>query len=132
MPNNNAGNIAHCINIEMEMLMVLAYLRQNYIKRMLIVDYHCFNFSDSELPSLLSRGEATVQTEHGSNPPPSPATDARDCSSDTDGQSHIDAPSHSPSRVHSPLPNRTDPRQIQDYDDDDFLEVMCNDDMDLL
>ncbi|CAH2042594.1 unnamed protein product, partial [Iphiclides podalirius] len=89
------------------------------------------SLTDSELPSLLSRGEATVKTEHGSNPPPSPATDARECSSDTDGHSHTDAPLHSPSRAHSPLPNRTDPRQIQDYDDDDFLEVMCNDDMDL-
>ncbi|CAK1584757.1 unnamed protein product [Parnassius mnemosyne] len=89
------------------------------------------SLTDSELPSLLSRGEATVQTEHGSNPPPSPATDARECSSDTDGPSHTDAPSQSPTRPNSPLPDRTDPRQLQDYDDDDFLEVMCNEDMDL-
>lgn len=71
------------------------------------------SLTDSELPSLLSRGEATVQSEHGSNPPPSPATDARDCSSDTDAP--CDAP----------------PRSPRDYDDDDFLEVMCNDDMDM-
>lgn len=75
---------------------------------------------DSELPSLLSRGEAAVASEHGSNPPPSPATDARDGSSDTDA-----APAPPPdSRTH-------DPRRPQDYDDDDFLEVMCNEDMDL-
>ncbi|KAJ8717383.1 hypothetical protein PYW08_005782 [Mythimna loreyi] len=96
------------------------------------------SLTDSELPSLLSRGEATVQSEHGSNPPPSPATDARDCSSDTDA--HTDAPA-SPARPRSPLPDRTlphaaprphdDPRRLHDYDDDDFLEVMCNDDMDL-
>ncbi|KAL0820220.1 hypothetical protein ABMA28_006142 [Loxostege sticticalis] len=85
------------------------------------------SLTDSELPSLLSRGEATVQSEHGSNPPPSPVTDARECSSDTDAH---DAPA-SPARPLSPLPDRTDPRNIQDYEDDDFLEVMCNDDMDL-
>ncbi|KPJ03249.1 PREDICTED: phosphorylated adapter RNA export protein [Papilio xuthus] len=85
------------------------------------------SLTDSELPSLLSRGEATVQTEHGSNPPPSPATDARECSSDTD------AP-QSPSRPQASLPDRTDrdPRQLHTYeDDDDFLEVMCNEEMDL-
>ncbi|XP_026763174.1 phosphorylated adapter RNA export protein [Galleria mellonella] len=87
------------------------------------------SLTDSELPSLLSRGEATVQSEHGSNPPPSPATDARECSSDTDGHSHTDANAPSPARPRSPLPDRT--RAIQDYEDDDFLEVMCNDDMDL-
>ncbi|XP_059059645.1 phosphorylated adapter RNA export protein [Achroia grisella] len=87
------------------------------------------SLTDSELPSLLSRGEATVQSEHGSNPPPSPATDARDCSSDTDGHSHTDATAPSPTRPRSPLPDRT--RPLQDYEDDDFLEVMCNDDMDL-
>lgn len=94
-------------------------------------------FPDSELPSLLSRGEATVQSEHGSNPPPSPATDARDCSSDTDAHA-------SPARPRSPLPDRGHPRdahdasdaapserRLHDYDDGDFLEVMCNDDMDL-
>lgn len=91
----------------------------------------CQIVTDSELPSLLSRGEATVQTEHGSNPPPSPATDARECSSDTDAQSHTDAHPHSP-RPRSLLPDRTDdPRGLQNYDDDDFLEVMCNEDMDL-
>ncbi|CAK1553014.1 unnamed protein product [Leptosia nina] len=85
------------------------------------------SLTDSELPSLLSRGEATVQTEHGSNPPPSPATDARECSSDTDAQSHTEQ-EPSPARPLSPLPTRT----IQDYDDDDdCLEVMCNDEMDL-
>lgn len=90
-----------------------------------------FTITDSELPSLLSRGEATVQTEHGSNPPPSPATDARECSSDTDAQSHTDTHPHSP-RPRSLLPDRTDePRSLQNYDDDDFLEVMCNEDMDL-
>ncbi|CAB3251174.1 unnamed protein product [Arctia plantaginis] len=86
------------------------------------------SLTDSELPSLLSRGEATVQSEHGSNPPPSPATDARECSSDTDAQSPGEAAA-SPA-----LPDRTDatdPRRLQDYDDDDFLEVMCNDDMDM-
>ncbi|KAL4708460.1 hypothetical protein ACJJTC_001176 [Scirpophaga incertulas] len=94
------------------------------------------SLTDSELPSLLSRGEATVQSEHGSNPPPSPVTDARECSSDTD------APL-SPLRPQSPLPDRTeqsvavaevnvrDPRDVQNYDDDDFLEVMCNEDMDM-
>ncbi|XP_013193540.1 phosphorylated adapter RNA export protein [Amyelois transitella] len=90
------------------------------------------SLTDSELPSLLSRGEATVQSEHGSNPPPSPATDARDCSSDTDG--HADGPhdasAPSPARPASPLPDRTE-RPLQDYDDDDYLEVMCNDDMDM-
>ncbi|CAG9795575.1 unnamed protein product [Diatraea saccharalis] len=86
------------------------------------------SLTDSELPSLLSRGEATVQSEHGSNPPPSPATDARECSSDTDAQT--DAPL-SPARPLSPLPDRTDPRTVQDYEDDDFLEVTCNDEMDL-
>ncbi|CAH0590116.1 unnamed protein product [Chrysodeixis includens] len=69
------------------------------------------SLTDSELPSLLSRGEAAAASEPGSNPPPSPATDARDGSSDTD---HAPAP-----------PPHTD------LDDDDFLEVMCNDDMDL-
>ncbi|XP_045452483.1 phosphorylated adapter RNA export protein [Melitaea cinxia] len=86
------------------------------------------SLTDSELPSLLSRGEATVQSEHGSNPPPSPATDARDGSSDTDAHSHTELPS-SP-RSQSPLPDRKS-RTIQDYEDDDFLEVMCNDDMEL-
>ncbi|RVE42258.1 hypothetical protein evm_013088 [Chilo suppressalis] len=85
------------------------------------------SLTDSELPSLLSRGEATVQSEHGSNPPPSPATDARDCSSDTDA--HTDAPP-SPARPLSPLPPLPD-RTLQGYEDDDFLEVMCNDEMDL-
>ncbi|XP_068620371.1 phosphorylated adapter RNA export protein [Battus philenor] len=89
------------------------------------------SLTDSELPSLLSRGEATVQSEHGSNPPPSPATDARDCSSDTDAHSHTDAPPLSPPGLRVPLPHRTDSRQLQNYDDDDFLEVMCNEDMDL-
>ncbi|KOB67175.1 putative Phosphorylated adaptor for RNA export [Operophtera brumata] len=80
--------------------------------------------TDSEIPSL-SRGEAIVQSEHGSNPPPSPATDARDCSSDTDGHTdgHVDRPN-------SPPPPQ-DPRALQEYDDGDYLEVMCNDDMDL-
>lgn len=90
---------------------------------------YLFCLLDSELPSLLSRGEATVQSEHGSNPPPSPATDARDCSSDTDGHSHTEQPP-SPSRPLSPLPDRTS-RAVQEYDDDDFLEVMCNEEMDL-
>ncbi|XP_073953353.1 phosphorylated adaptor for RNA export [Choristoneura fumiferana] len=85
------------------------------------------SLTDSELPSLLSRGEATVQTSHGSNPPPSPATDARDCSSDTDAH---EAPPPSPSRPRSPLPDRNE-RTLQDYQDDDYLEVMCNDEMDL-
>ncbi|XP_028158374.1 phosphorylated adapter RNA export protein [Ostrinia furnacalis] len=85
------------------------------------------SLTDSELPSLLSRGEATVQSEHGSNPPPSPATDARECSSDTDAH---DLDAASPARPLSPLPDRTG-RNIQEYEDDDFLEVMCNDDMDL-
>lgn len=85
--------------------------------------------TDSELPSLLSRGEATTQSEHGSNPPPSPATDARDCSSDTDAHSHTEANAPSPGAPRDPLPDRT--RPLQDYDDDDFLEVMCNEDMDL-
>ncbi|XP_023939276.1 phosphorylated adapter RNA export protein [Bicyclus anynana] len=88
------------------------------------------SLTDSELPSLLSRSEATVQSEHGSNPPPSPATDARDCSSDTDAQSHTELPP-SPPRPHSPLPDRTETRDVQNYDDDDFLEVMNNEDMDL-
>ncbi|XP_050352448.1 phosphorylated adapter RNA export protein [Nymphalis io] len=88
------------------------------------------SLTDSELPSLLSRGEATVQSEHGSNPPPSPATDAREGSSDTDAHSHTEQPP-SPSRPCSPLPDRTSTRNIQQYEDDDFLEVMCNDDMDL-
>ncbi|CAF4914411.1 unnamed protein product [Pieris macdunnoughi] len=86
------------------------------------------SLTDSELPSLLSRGEATIQTEHGSNPPPSPATDARECSSDTDTHTeHEQQPS--PIRPSSPIP---DTRPIQAYDDDDYLEVMCNDDMDML
>ncbi|KAG6458461.1 phosphorylated adapter RNA export protein isoform X2 [Manduca sexta] len=86
------------------------------------------SLTEAELPSLLSRGETTVQSEHGSNPPPSPATDARDCSSDTDA--HTDAAVPSPARPPSPPPDR-DTRQLNNYDDDDFLEVMCNDDMDL-
>ncbi|XP_046969995.1 phosphorylated adapter RNA export protein [Vanessa cardui] len=88
------------------------------------------SLTDSELPSLLSRGEATVQSEHGSNPPPSPATDAREGSSDTDAHSHTEQPP-SPSQPRLPLPDRTSTRNIQEYEDDDFLEVMCNDDMDL-
>ncbi|XP_039758904.1 phosphorylated adapter RNA export protein [Pararge aegeria] len=88
------------------------------------------SLTDSELPSLLSRSEAAVQSEHGSNPPPSPATDARECSSDTDAQSHTELPP-SPPRPSSPLPDRTEPRPVQSYDDDDFLEVMCSEDMDL-
>lgn len=76
---------------------------------------------DSELPSLLSRGAGAgaalggagggrgAAAGRGSDPPPSPATDARDCSSDTD------AP---PERRAPPL-------------DDDYLELTCNDDMDL-
>ncbi|KAG7301636.1 hypothetical protein JYU34_014612 [Plutella xylostella] len=77
------------------------------------------SLTDSELPSLLSRGEAAVaSTEHGSNPPPSPATDARDGSSDTEPPTeHLQNPPHD-----RPLPA---------YEDDDFLEVMCNDDMDM-
>ncbi|XP_053615023.1 phosphorylated adapter RNA export protein [Plodia interpunctella] len=80
------------------------------------------SLTDSELPSLLSRGEATVQSEHGSNPPPSPATDARECSSDTD--------THTDPRPASAL-SHTKGRQLQDSEDDDYLEVMCNDEMDL-
>nr|XP_021183060.2 phosphorylated adapter RNA export protein [Helicoverpa armigera] len=76
------------------------------------------SLTDSELPSLLSRGEATVQSEHGSNPPPSPATDARDCSSDTDAHDAPDA-----------LDAHT--RAEPESDDDDYLEVTCNEDMDL-
>ncbi|XP_041984422.1 phosphorylated adapter RNA export protein [Aricia agestis] len=86
------------------------------------------SLTDAELPSLLSRGEATAQSEHGSNPPPSPATDARECSSDTDGHSHCGQPLSPTAR--SPQPDRTD-RQPLDYEDEDFLEVMCNDQMDL-
>ncbi|XP_075981228.1 phosphorylated adaptor for RNA export isoform X2 [Anticarsia gemmatalis] len=89
------------------------------------------SLTDSELPSLLSRGEAVVQSEHGSNPPPSPATDARDCSSDTDAPpSPAASPPASPARP-APPTQPADPRRLQDYDDDDFLEVMCNDDMDM-
>ncbi|XP_045501682.1 phosphorylated adapter RNA export protein [Colias croceus] len=86
------------------------------------------SLTDSELPSLLSRGEATVQTEHGSNPPPSPATDARECSSDTDEHSPEQEHLPSPARPQSPLPDRT--RPLQEYEDGDYLEVMCNDEMD--
>lgn len=85
------------------------------------------SLTDSELPSLLSRGEAIAQSEHGSNPPPSPATDARDCSSDTEAAA-------SPARPQSPLPplpDRTEPRPLQDYEDDDYLEVTCNYDIDM-
>ncbi|XP_004922448.1 phosphorylated adapter RNA export protein [Bombyx mori] len=102
--------------------------------------------TDSELPSLVSRGETTAQSEHGSNPPPSPATDARECSSDTDAHSHTEADAHALTEEHShartqadaPAPSApaapsvsNDPRSIQEYEDDDFLDVMCNDDMDL-
>ncbi|GBP70107.1 Phosphorylated adapter RNA export protein [Eumeta japonica] len=76
------------------------------------------SLTDSELPSLLSRSESlAASNEHGSNPPPSPATDAKDCSSDTD--------------AHGPTPPHN--RHLQEYDDDDdYLEVMCNnDDMDM-
>lgn len=85
------------------------------------------SLTDSELPSLLSRSEATIiRTEHGSNPPPSPATDAKDYSSDTDAHSHTDALPPTP-----PQNDTLDSRNVQKYDDDDYLEVMCNDDMDL-
>ncbi|XP_063540255.1 phosphorylated adapter RNA export protein isoform X1 [Cydia strobilella] len=87
------------------------------------------SLTESELPTLLSRGEATVQTPHGSNPPPSPATDARDGSSDTDAPDAPPSPSPSPSHSHT-QPARTE-RGLHNYDDDDYLEVMCNDDMDM-
>ncbi|VVD03847.1 unnamed protein product [Leptidea sinapis] len=101
------------------------------------------SLTDSELPSLLSRGEATVQSEHGSNPPPSPATDAREGSSDTDAHSRPASPlpdadtpleeepsSHTTTSVPSQDTSRPfhDTRQLQEYDDD-CLEVMCNDDI---
>ncbi|KAJ2948337.1 hypothetical protein O0L34_g7576 [Tuta absoluta] len=108
------------------------FKRSRTRSRQQVVEQLKQSLTDSELPNLLSRGEATVQTEHGSNPPPSPATDARDCSSDTDAHSHTDARASPPPPAHvshPPLPDRTD-RPIT-YEDDDFLEVMCNDDMDM-
>lgn len=153
----------------------LVYSILNHIKRHTTQVRHLILIStsptDSEISSL-SRGEAVVQSEHGSNPPPSPATDARDCSSDTDGHTdgHVDTPHHTDARIDHPdarldhpdarlghpdarighpaaridhpdahigstvVPPHgipPDPRALQEYDDGDFLEVMCNDDMDL-
>ncbi|XP_049876955.1 phosphorylated adapter RNA export protein [Pectinophora gossypiella] len=104
------------------------FKRSRTKSRQQVVEQLKQSLTDSELPSLLSRGEAAAPAGHGSNPPPSPATDARDCSSDTDAHSHTDAPAPRADEPHDPRPDRTD---LVSYDDDDFLEVMCNEEMDL-
>lgn len=92
---------------------------------------------------------AEDMNHHVSNPPPSPATDGRDGSSDIDTNNYID---HSPrlssdvnnlcvDREAAVLPKFTvtkvahlpqDPRAAQNRSyQDDYLDISCNDDMDL-
>jgi hypothetical protein len=72
---------------------------------------------DRDLPTLLTRSELSIQQRHKhcetdgvTNPPPSPATDGRENSSDW-------------------VPEMNEPletRQLSVYDDGDILDVTCD------
>lgn len=113
--------------------------------------------ADSVLPVIRTRAEqwlSAVQeraedTLHVSNPPPSPVTDGRDCSSDADTNHFSVRDTTDPvenvaenlgNLLNSQLPPTSssnisiscDPRAVNSTSyDEDYLDIMCNDDMDL-